>query len=212
VGNILILGGSGSGKTMLASNLIKVLQMQTGKLTGSVGKIDALQLNQKDVAKVFSMVNGGSLIIEGAGDLTEKTAETLRQQMIREDQSVMVIMEGQKTEIEKVLSLNTALGAMFTEKITIPIFTIDELVNFGKVYALEEGYAVDEMGILAMYNRINLIQRNDHPTSLNEVRDIMEEAIKHAEKGGLKAAFSRFGSKRYDEDGNLILHEQDFEK
>ena len=100
---------------------------------------------------------------------------------------------------------------MFTEKITIPIFTIDELVNFGKVYALEEGYVVDEMAILAMYNRINLIQRVDHPTSLIGVRDIVESAIDKAEKGGIKAMFSRFGSKRYDEDGNLILREQDFE-
>ena len=99
---------------------------------------------------------------------------------------------------------------MFTEKISIPIFTIDELVNFGKVYALEEGYAVDDMGVLAMYNRINLIQRLDHPTSLTEVRDIMEDAIDRAEKGGIKAALGRLRSKRYDEEGNLILREQDF--
>lgn len=210
-GNIIIQGGVGSGKTMLASNLIKVLQIETDKLTGNVGKIDAEQLNKKDVALVLSKVSGGCLIIEGAGRLSEHTQETMRQLMSQENCDVLVLMEDQKKRIDKMLSHNSAFAAMFTEKITIPIFTIDELVNFGKVYALEEGYVVDEMAILAMYNRINLIQRVDHPTSLIEVRDIVESAIDKAEKGGIKAMFSRFGSKRYDEDGNLILREQDFE-
>lgn len=210
-GNIIIQGGVGSGKTMLASNLIKVLQIETDKLTGNVGKIDAEQLNKKDVALVLSKVSGGCLIIEGAGRLSERTQETMRQLMSQENCDVLVLMEDQKKRIDKMLSHNSAFAAMFTEKITIPIFTIDELVNFGKVYALEEGYVVDEMAILAMYNRINLIQRVDHPTSLIEVRDIVESAIDKAEKGGIKAMFSRFGSKRYDEDGNLILREQNFE-
>lgn len=210
-GNIIIQGGVGSGKTMLASNLIKVLQIETDKLTGNVGKIDAEQLNKKDVALVLSKVSGGCLIIEGAGRLSKRTQETMRQLMSQENCDVLVLMEDQKKRIDKMLSHNSAFAAMFTEKITIPIFTIDELVNFGKVYALEEGYVVDEMAILAMYNRINLIQRVDHPTSLIEVRDIVESAIDKAEKGGIKAMFSRFGSKRYDEDGNLILREQDFE-
>ncbi len=210
-GNIIIQGGVGSGKTMLASNLIKVLQIETDKLSGNVGKIDAEQLNKKDVAMVLSKVSGGCLIVEGAGRLSERTQETMRQLMSQDNCDVLILMEDQKNRMDKMLSHNHAFAAMFTEKITIPIFTIDELVNFGKVYALEEGYVVDEMAILAMYNRINLIQRVDHPTSLIEVRDIMESAIDKAEKGGIKAMFSRFGSKRYDEEGNLILREQDFE-
>ena len=210
-GNIIIQGGVGSGKTMLASNLIKVLQIETDKLSGNVGKIDAEQLNKKDVAMVLSKVSGGCLIVEGAGRLSERTQETMRQLMSQNNCDVLILMEDQKNRMDKMLSHNHAFAAMFTEKITIPIFTIDELVNFGKVYALEEGYVVDEMAILAMYNRINLIQRVDHPTSLIEVRDIMESAIDKAEKGGIKAMFSRFGSKRYDEEGNLILREQDFE-
>lgn len=210
-GNIIIQGGFGSGKTMLASNLIKVLQIETDKLSGNVGKIDAEQLNKKDVAMVLSRVSGGCLIVEGAGRLSERTQETMRQLMSQDNCDVLILMEDQKNRMDKMLSHNHAFAAMFTEKITIPIFTIDELVNFGKVYALEEGYVVDEMAILAMYNRINLIQRVDHPTSLIEVRDIMESAIDKAEKGGIKAMFSRFGSKRYDEEGNLILREQDFE-
>ena len=210
-GNIIIQGGVGSGKTMLASNLIKVLQIETDKLSGNVGKIDADQLNKKDVAMVLSKVSGGCLIVEGAGRLSERTQETMRQLMSQDNCDVLILMEDQKNRMDKMLSNNHAFAAMFTEKITIPIFTIDELVNFGKVYALEEGYVVDEMAILAMYNRINLIQRVDHPTSLIEVRDIMESAIDKAEKGGIKAMFSRFGSKRYDEEGNLILREQDFE-
>lgn len=210
-GNIIIQGGIGSGKTMLASNLIKVLQNETGKLAGNVGKIDAAQLNNKDVKVVFPKVEGGCLIIEQAGELSEETMENMRQLMSQKDSNVVIFLEDKKDRIEKTFSKNTAFAAMFTEKITIPIFTIDELVNFGKVYALEEGYALDEMAILAMYNRINLIQRLDHPTSLIEVRDIMEGAIDHAEKGGIRGALSRLGSKRYDDEGNLILREQDFE-
>ena len=210
-GNIIIQGITGSGKTMLASNLIKVLQNETGKLMGPAGKIDAEQLNKKDIAAVMSKVEGGSLIIEHASNLTEASMETLRQQMSLSSTHVLVVLEAEKDQVEKKLAKNTKFASMFTEKITIPIFTIDELVNFGKVYALENGYAVDEMAILAMYNRINLIQHLGRPTSLIEVRDIMENAISKAERGGIKAAFGRLGSKRYDEDGNLILREKDFD-
>lgn len=210
-GNIIIQGITGSGKTMLASNLIKVLQNETGKLMGPAGKIDAEQLNKKDIAVVMSKVEGGSLIIEHASKLTEASMETLRQQMSLPSTHVLVVLEAEKDQVEKKLAKNTKFASMFTEKITIPIFTIDELVNFGKVYALENGYAVDEMAILAMYNRINLIQHLGRPTSLIEVRDIMENAISKAERGGIKAAFGRLGSKRYDEDGNLILREKDFD-
>lgn len=209
-GNIIIQGGPGSGKTMLASNLIKVLQNETEKIAGNVGKIDAQQLNIKDVDVVLSKVEDGCLIVERAGDLSEKTIRSMRDYLKKDNCQVLVILEGEKNRIDKMLSRNAEFAAMFTEKISIPIFTIDELVNFGKVYALEEGYAVDDMGVLAMYNRINLIQRLDHPTSLTEVRDIMEEAIDRAEKGGIKAALGRLRSKRYDEEGNLILREQDF--
>lgn len=209
-GNIIIQGGVGSGKTMLASNLIKVLQNETGKITGNVGKIDAQQLNDKQVSAVVSKVKGGCLIVERAGNLSEKTMAELTQQMKEEDSELLMILEDEKAAIENVLKKDVAFASMFTEKISIPVFTIDELVNFGKIYALEEGYAVDEMAVLAMYNRINLIQRLDHPTSLTEVCEIMEEAIEKAEKGGLRAAFGRLGTKRYDEEGNLILREQDF--
>lgn len=209
-GNIIIQGSVGSGKTMLASNLIKVLQNETGKIAGNVGKIDAQQLNDKQVSVVVSKVKGGCLIVERAGKLSEKTMAELTEQMKKEGSEFLMILEDEKASIENIMKKDAAFAAMFTEKISIPVFTIDELVNFGKVYALEEGYAVDEMAVLAMYNRINLIQRLDHPTSLTEVCDIMEEAIEKAEKGGLKAAFGRLGTKRYDEEGNLILREQDF--
>ncbi len=209
-GNIIIEGCSGSGKTMLASNIIKVLQKDSEHLTGNVGRIDAKQLNNKDVSAVLPKVQGGSLIIEGAGDLSEVTMDELTLLLSRDNEDVLVVLEDDKSRIEQRLAVKPTFAAMFTEKISIPVFTIDELVNFGKVYALEEGYTVDEMGILAMYNRINLIQRLDHPTSLVEVRDIMEEAMDNAEKGGIKAMFGRLGSKRYDEEGNLILREQDF--
>ncbi len=210
-GNIIIQGSKGSGKTMLASNLIKVIQNETGKQTGPAGKIDAEQLNKKDIPTVLSKVEGGSLIIEDASVLTEATIETLRQQMSLNTTHVLVVLEAEKGDIEKLMAKNNRFSAMFTEKITIPIFTIDELVNFGKVYALENGYAVDEVAILAMYNRINLVHHLGRPTALIDVRDIMEDAIENAERGGIKAAFGRLGAKKYDEDGNLILREKDFE-
>ena len=211
-GNIIIQGTVGSGKTMMATNLVKVLQKEINKPNGNVGKIDGDKLNEKDIQKLFSKIEGGCLIIEKAGEITRETAVTLSLLMEKDTTGILVIIEDSRMGIERVMGLSAEFSKKFTEKITIPVFTIDELVNFGKTYVSDLGYVVDEMGVLAMYNRINLIQRLDHPTSLLEVRDIMDEAIDNAERGGLKGLFGKLGSKKYDDEGNLILREKDFEE
>lgn len=210
-GNIIIQGEKGCGKTMMAGNLVKALQMEIHKPKGNVGKIDGKKLNHKDLQALFGKIRGGCLIIEKAGGISRETAVTLSLLMENDTSGILVIMEDTKAGIESVLSKDASFAKKFTEKITIPVFTIDELVNFGKTYAEEMDCVVDEMAVLAMYNRINLIQRVDHGTSLTEVKEIMDDAIDHAQRGGLRAVIGRLGTKKYDDDGNLILREKDFE-
>ncbi len=210
-GNIIVQGGRGCGKTMMAGSLVKVLQKEIHKPGGNVGKIDGKKLNQKDLQALFKKIQGGCLIIENAGGIDRKTAVSLSLLMENDTSGILVILEDTKAGIERVMSKDASFAKKFTEKITIPVFTIDELVNFGKAYAREMDCVIDEVAVLAMYNRINLIQRVDHATSLTEVKEIMDEAIENAQKGGLKAIFGRIGSKKYDEEGNLILREKDFE-
>lgn len=211
-GNIIVQGGQGSGKTTMATSLIKVLQSEIGKPNGNVGRIDAERLNGKDIQKLFDKVQGGCLIIENAGEMTRDTTVTLSLLMENDHSGILVIMEDTRVGIERVRNLNPTFAKKFTEKITIPIFTADELVNFGKTYALDEGYVIDEMGVLALYDRIGMIQRLDRPTYLTEVKDIVDEAIEKAEAPGLRGFFGRFGSHKEDENGNLILMEKDFQK
>lgn len=209
-GNMIIQGGHGSGKTVLATSMIKVLQKETGKPKGKIGKIEASALNQKDAAALLEKVRGGCLIIENAGNLSEKVASQLSN-LLEEDRSgIFVIIEDTRRGIEKVLAKDAGFTARFSEKITIPVFTIDELVEFAKSYANELGYTIDEMGVLALYNSISNIQKLDKATTLTEVKDIVDKAIAHAEKGGLKKAFSIIASRRYDEEDYVILHEKDF--
>lgn len=211
-GNIIIQGGEGSGKTTLATSIIQVLQTEIGKPSGNVGKIDGDNLNGKDLNKLFSKIRSGCLIIEHAGDISRECALELSAQMEQDETGILVILEDVRKGIERVMALNPAFSRKFTEKIVIPVMTIDELVNFGKAYAMDLGYSIDEMGVLALYDRINLIQRFDHPTNLNEVKEIVDEAIDVAESGGgIKGFFGRLGSKHYDDVGNLILQEKDFQ-
>ena len=210
-GNIIVQGGEGSGKTTLATSLISVLQYEIGKPEGSVGRIDGDKLNTKDLAKLFDKIRGGCLIIERAGDITRDTALELSAQMEQDRSGILVILEDARIGIERVMALNPMFSRRFTEKVVIPVLTIDELVNFGKAYAMELGYSIDEMGVLAMYDRINLLQRSDHPTNLTEVKEIVDEAIDIAEGGGIRGFLGRFGGRHFDQDGNLILQEKDFQ-
>lgn len=210
-GNMIIQGGHGSGKTVLATSMVKALQKETGKLNGKVGKIAASTLNQKDVAELLRKVAGGCLIIEQAGDLSRETAVKLSLLLENDHSGVMVIIEDTKHGIEKALARDDGFASRFSEKINIPIFTSDELVTFAKSYANELGYTIDEMGVLALYNCISNIQKVDRATTLTEVKEIVDNAVHRAEKGGLKKAFGILTSRRYDEEDYIILREKDFD-
>ena len=155
-------------------------------------------------------VAGGCLIIERAGGISKETAELLSDCLAHDTSGVLLIMEDTHKGIEKALSRDAGFAARFSEKINIPIFTSDELVAFAKSYANELGYTIDEMGVLALYNSISNIQKLDKATTLTEVKDIVDDAIARAERGGLKKAFSIISSRRYDDDDYVILHEKDF--
>lgn len=210
-GNMIVQGSRGSGKTVLATSVVKALQKETGKPKGRIGKIEASALNQKDVAALLKKVAGGCLIIERAGAITRETAIKLACLLDSDESGLFIIIEDTHKGIEKALSKDAGFASRFSEKISIPIFTSDELVAFAKSYANELGYAIDEMGVLALYNSISNIQKLDQATTLTEVKDIVDKAVARAEKGGLKKVFSIITSRRYDDEDYVILHEKDFE-
>lgn len=210
-GNMIIQGGSGSGKTVLATSMVKALQKEVGKPNGKIGKIEASALNQKDVAALLKKVAGGCLIIEKAGELSKETVLKLSFLLEQDTSGLFLIIEDSKHGIQKALSRDERFAAKFSEKINIPIFTNDELVTFAKSYSNELGYTIDEMGVLALYNCISNIEHADRATTLAEVKEVVDKAVAHSEKGGLKKAFSIIASRRYDEDDYIILREKDFE-
>ena len=211
-GNIMIQGGPGSGKTVLATDLIKVIQEETGLIGGKIGKIEAASLNQKDIPELMKKVRGGCLIIEKAGEITRETAVKMSLQMSQDTAGMLVILEDTKEGIRKALGRDEEFARKFTEKVNIPIFSIDELVEFAKSYAQELEYEIDEMGVLALYNRISSIEKLDEATMLFEVKDIVDEAVAKSEKGGFKKAFSVFASKRHGQGDRKVLQEKDFEE
>lgn len=209
-GNIIIQGGQGCGKTMLATSIIKVLQKECGKPNGKVGKIDAQALNKKDIQALLRKVSGGCLIIERAGDLSRESAVTLSLLLAQDDSGVLVILEDTTKGIRKALMQDDGFARKFTERVSVPIFTNDELVAFARAYAKELGYEIDEMAVLALYNRISNIQRLDQATTLTEVKEIVDEAIDREAHGGIKKAISILTAARYTDDDCIVLREKDF--
>jgi hypothetical protein len=205
---ILIQSASGNGKTKLATDIVKVLQHEYKHPSAKVGIIDAASLNQKPIAALVEKIDGGALLIENAGELEQKTAETLEAQLAGGRHKLLVIMEGDKEALAKALGQNAHFAEKFTDHIVIPAFSNDELVHFAKTYANEMEYDIDEMGTLALYNRISEIQKLDEDTVLNEVKEIVDDAIANAEKISL---FNLFSSKRGGKKGYAILKEKDFE-
>ncbi len=208
-GNILIQGARGSGKTVLATALVKAIQNEIGKPGKRVGKIDAVSLNQKNIPELLKKVAGGCLIIEKIGGINRETAVKLSLALEADDTGILVIAEDTREGITKAMGRDESFARRFTEKITLPIFTSDELVSFAKSYAHELTYEIDEMAVLALYNRISNIQRLDRATTLTEVKEIVDEAIANSEKFSIKKVFF---SKKYKDDDYVILHEKDFEE
>ncbi len=208
-GNIVIQGARGSGKTVLATSIVKALQEETGKLGSKVGKIDAASLNLKDIPVLLKKIEGGCLIIEKAGDLSRETAVRLSLAMEAQEGGLLVILEDTRDGIRKALGRDEFFARKFTEKVTLPVFTIDELVAFAKSYARELFYEIDDMAVLALYNRISNIQRLDQATTLTEVKEIVDEAIASAERFSMKKLFT---SRKHKENDYGILQEKDFEE
>lgn len=211
-GNILIQGGKGCGKTVLATGLIKALQKEVKRPNGKIGKIDAEALNKKDLSALLKKISGGCLIIERAGEIDRETAVKLSLLLETDTSGILVIMEDTRVGLNQAMGRDEGLAKKFTEKIAIPVFTSDELVEFGKAYAHDLNYEIDNMGVLALYNRISNIQKLDRATTLTEVKEIVDEAIEKAEKKSLKKALSIITSRRYTEDDYVILREKDFEE
>ena len=205
--NLLIEGGRGSGKTVLALDIIKALRTEMPNGSQKVGKIAAAALNQKNVLDVLGKISGGYLIIEKAGDISKETAEGLALAMEGYTEGATVIMEDTSAGLKKAMLQSASLAAKFDQKISIPVFTIDELVHFAKSYAEEAGYEIEEIATLALYNRISNIQKVDRATYIAEVKEIMDDAIANASKGGLKKAFM----KKRTSEGKKIIHEKDFQ-
>ncbi len=209
-GNLIIQGEQGCGKTMLATSFIKVLQKDGEQITGKMGKIDAAALNKKDVQQVVRKITGGCLIIERAGDIDRSIAAQLSFLMEHDITGTLYILEDTSKGIKKALSMDEGFASKFTEKISVPIFTNDELVLFAKSYSAELGYKIDEMAILALHNRISNIERIDQATTLTEVKDIIDEAIDREAHSGLKKAISILTARRYTDDDRIVLKEDHF--
>ena len=211
-GNLIIQGEQGCGKTMLATSFVKVLQKVGQQSTGKLGKIDASALNKKDAQQILRKIAGGCLIIERAGDIDRNTAVQLSFLMDHDITGTLYILEDTSKGIKRALSMDEGFAAKFTEKISVPIFTNDELVLFAKSYSTELGYKIDEMAILALHNRISNIERIDQATTLTEVKEIIDEAIDREAHSGLKKAISILTAKRYTDDDRIVLREDHFKE
>lgn len=210
-GNLIIQGSRGCGKTALATSFIKVLQLETTKPNGRIGKINASALNQKDLLQLMKKVEGGCLIIEQAGDLNRETAIALSIFLDCDESGMLVILEDTAIGIKKVLATDDVFAKKFTEIVSVPIFSNEELVFFAEAYAKELGYVIDEMATLALHNRISNIQKLDQATTLDEVKEIIDEAIKREAESGIRKAFNILTAKRYTDDDEIVLTEKDFE-
>ena len=210
-GNLVITGPHGNGKTTLAIDIVRALQ-KDGRIEGrNLAKISGNKLNSKDAHEALGKSKGGALIIASAGGLAEATLMALSLAMEGDTGGLLIILEGTSDEIQKIFRKNKNFASKFDYMVDVPIFSNDELVNFGKAYALENEYVFDEFAMLALYDKIGCKQTLDHDVSVAEVKEIIDQAIEHAEKGGFKSFFAKMTKQNVDEDGNHVLREQDFE-
>lgn len=209
-GNLLIIGRKGSGKTVLAVDVIKAIQKQRKLKQGKVAIITGDSLNKKKIKEIVSKLYGGALIIEKAGRMNEKTVQRLNKAMERDTGELLIVLEEQRKPLDRLLSSNKEFRRKFTSRLEVPIFINDELVTFGQTYAKENGFKIDEVGILALYSRIDMLQREDHVVTVAEVKEIMDEAIEHVQKTNVKKIVKRVLGKGRDDADRVILSEKDF--
>ena len=209
-GNLLIIGNKGNGKTVLAVDVVKAIQKQREIKQGKVAIVTGDSLNKKKISDIFDKLYGGALIIEKAGKMNEKTVARLNKAMEKDTGELLIVLEEQRKPLDRLLSSNREFRRKFTSRLEIPIFINDELVTFGQTYAHENGYRIDEMGILALYSKIDSLQREDHAVTVAEVKGLMDEAIQHSQKASAKKLMKRVFGKNTDEADRIILSEKDF--
>ena len=210
-GNVVVTGESGNGKTTLAIDIVKALQKLQRVESSRLAKISGKKLNTRDIYETLGKLKGGALIIERAGGLSDASMMALSLAMEGDTGGLLIILEDQKAEIQRLFHKNSNLASKFEYKVDIPVFTNDELIAFARSYARELGFSYDEFAVLALYDRIGNGQTNDHRVSVAEVKDMVDAAIEHSEKGGVRKLFAKITGKSVDEEGYRLLHEQDFE-
>lgn len=209
-GNLLIIGNKGNGKTVLAVDVVKAIQKQRNIRQGRVAIVTGDSLNKKKISDIFSKLYGGALIIEKAGKMNEKTVARVNKAMERDTGELLIVLEDQRKPLDRLLTSNREFRRKFTSRLEVPILINDELVTFGQTYAQENGYQIDEMGILALYSRIDMLQREDHAVTIAEVKEVMDEAMEHSQKASAKKLVKRVLGKNRDDSDRIILTEKDF--
>lgn len=209
-GNIAIMGGYGTGKTKLSEDLVRAICADLKIPATKMARLDASILNKKDCAQIVSKLSGGFLLIERAGLMYPETIEKLSQAMDFRTDSLVLIIEDEKVSMRGLLRNYPDFAKKFETVISIPVFTNDELVTFARTYARENGYKMDEMGVLALYTQIGNNQKEGEPMTISQVKDMVDRAIAHAEKGTRKFG-RRMSRKHTDTDDRVILYEKDFE-
>ena len=209
-GNLLVIGRKGSGKTVLAVDIVKAIQKQRSLKQGKVAIVTGESLNKKELTNIIQKLRGGAIIIEHAGKLNARTVKELNYLMEKKTGELLFVLEDQRKPLERLMTANPEFKKKFSFKLELPVFINDELVTFGQTYAKENGYKLDEMGILALYSRIDVMQREDHAVSVAEVKEIMDEAISHSQKANVKHLARRVFGKGTDDSDRIILKEEDF--
>ena len=209
-GNLLVIGRKGSGKTVLAVDIVKAIQKQRSLKQGKVAIVTGESLNKKELTNIIQKLRGGAIIIEHAGKLNARTVKELNYLMEKKTGELLFVLEDQRKPLERLMTANPDFKKKFSSKLELPVFINDELVTFGQTYAKENGYKLDEMGILALYSRIDVMQREDHAVSVAEVKEIMDEAISHSQKANVKHLARRVFGKGTDDSDRIILKEEDF--
>lgn len=210
IGNLVIIGRKGSGKTVLAVDVVKAIQKSRRLKQGKVGIVTAESLNKKDVVSILEKLHGGAIIIEKASRLSRRTVDTMCEVMEGQTGELLVVLEDERKPMEKLLAAYPQFGKKFTSRLEVPVFINDELVTFGQTYAKENGYKIDEMGILALYSRIDILQREERVVTVADVKEILDDAIENSQKASFKKLVKKFVGKNTDESDRILLREEDF--
>ena len=209
-GNVIITGEEGMDTLSLAKNMIREIQATDSNFSGKVAKISGHALNKKDAAETLNRLQNGALIICKASEMNSKTVDTMYKALQQENQGIVIILEDTRKEIDRFLEKYEKLQESFTSRMDVEALSNDTLVAFGRQYAREREYSIDELGVLALHTRIEDMQTIDHVVTVVDVKEIVDGAIAHANKKTLKHFFDVLFAKRYDDEDMIILTEKDF--